>query len=211
MNIVTGNYILNIPCYYDSGPDPDSLNISYFTTGASNYINIYTPTDIFAEVNRPAYSGKLDSSKYNITNSSNNDIVTIGSQNIKITGLQFNEVYFTNTNNNNVQISSCIFYGSPTNVITINGSGTIKIWNNIFYSINWGPDSISGATTVYFYNNTEYNCWNGCLDPSYGTWVVKNNIAYLGTAYDYYSPGSILPRKETCRMTTVLPILCFEI
>ena len=43
-NLVTGNYQLNWTCYND-GPLDDTVTINGYTTGPTNYIHIYTPTD----------------------------------------------------------------------------------------------------------------------------------------------------------------------
>jgi len=53
-NLVSADVILNIPCYYDSGPDTMhvSLNTVNCTTGTNNYINMYTPYDTLTEVNK---------------------------------------------------------------------------------------------------------------------------------------------------------------
>ena len=42
-NLVTGGYQLNWVCYADGAMD-DNLSVSGWTTGADNYIRIYTPT-----------------------------------------------------------------------------------------------------------------------------------------------------------------------
>ena len=46
-----GNFILNLPCYYDTGPDYQDAVAESFTTDATHYINIYTPTSTTTQAN----------------------------------------------------------------------------------------------------------------------------------------------------------------
>ncbi len=50
-DLVAGNFVLNVPCYY-TGPDVTPAAIGPFTTGPANYVRVYTPTDSFTECNQ---------------------------------------------------------------------------------------------------------------------------------------------------------------
>lgn len=66
-NLVTGNYILNIPCYYDTAVDTTAVTVDGYTTGENNYIKIYTPNDTTTECNQSQrHQGKWDEGKYKL-------------------------------------------------------------------------------------------------------------------------------------------------
>jgi len=84
----TNNYQLNLPCYYDSGPDTTAVTVDGWTTGVPNYVKIYTPTDTVTEANaRQRHWGKWDEGKWNIYNTNTNVIYSY-IDNIWIDGLQ---------------------------------------------------------------------------------------------------------------------------
>ncbi|MFH0918724.1 MAG: T9SS type A sorting domain-containing protein [Fibrobacterota bacterium] len=53
-NLISADVILNISCYYDSGPDTIRVAIgdAHYTTGPDNYLNVYTPYNTSTEVNQ---------------------------------------------------------------------------------------------------------------------------------------------------------------
>ncbi len=62
-----GGYVLNIPCYYDTGADTTAVTISAWTTAAANYVRIYTPYDTSAEVNQSQrHSGVWTNNAYSL-------------------------------------------------------------------------------------------------------------------------------------------------
>ena len=97
-NLVTGNYILNIACYYDSGPDTTAVSIpATYTTGASDYINIFTPTSTSTQANNSQrHQGKwVTSGAYLLTSTSQFNIKLLTNY-VRITGLEMTNTYASN-------------------------------------------------------------------------------------------------------------------
>lgn len=201
-NLVTGDYILNIPCYYDTGADQTAIAISGWTTDATRYIRIYTPTDIEIEVNQSQrHGGKWGDAKYKLEISSNTTAVQIDDAHVRIDGLQ---IFSQGTGDWNIGISgggaggpdvpgeiwisNSIIRGNNSasaNCRGVNiraaaaGDGTsVKIWNNIIYNWNSMGGIISSDAEVdyhYVYNNTMIdNSWG--IVNSAGSFYAKNNI-----------------------------------
>jgi len=65
-DLVTANFRLNLPCYYDSGPDTTGVIIQGWVADTSNYIKIYTPYGS-TEVNlSQRHTGVWDDSRFSI-------------------------------------------------------------------------------------------------------------------------------------------------
>ncbi|MDQ1284565.1 MAG: hypothetical protein QG620_913, partial [Patescibacteria group bacterium] len=209
-DLVAGNYILNIPCYYDTGPDQTAVTVDGYTTGSGNYIRVYTPYDTDSEVNQSQrHQGKWDEGKYNISTSgfyydtiyvSYNDFVHVDGLQVKITSnyaLGHSPMRFVNSTS---YVSNCIIDSAPganaTSAagITITGGGTkqVYIWNSMIY--------FSGSTTsntygIYednsyatSYNNTvsgfTYNYWAYSLIPQ--SFLAKNSISQNSGTMGFY-------------------------
>ncbi|MFZ5980996.1 MAG: hypothetical protein ACOYVF_10235, partial [Candidatus Zixiibacteriota bacterium] len=83
----TNNYQLNIPCYYDSGPDTTAVTVDGYTTGVPNYIRIYTPYDTTGEVNTSQrHDGVWSDSKYRLEPVGT--VLSVNEPHIIIEGLQ---------------------------------------------------------------------------------------------------------------------------
>ncbi|MDD5464429.1 MAG: LamG domain-containing protein, partial [Candidatus Moranbacteria bacterium] len=198
-NLVTGNYQLNFPCYYDSAADTTAVNVTGYTTGVSNYIKIYTPASATTEANTSQrHQGRWDDVKYAISVAAE-DSIKIVSDFVWVEGLQIDNHHnwgdhrcgvYVNTNAANTtdtKISNNIVRGSGTGVgyagiyFLMGGSSRAKIWNNIVYDVNIsGFAGGSSVKRVFVYNNTVYNA--GVGTSSWGDVVVKNNIAKSFTA-----------------------------
>jgi acid phosphatase family membrane protein YuiD len=205
-DIVAGNYIVNVPCYYDSAADTAAVTLSGETTGPQNWIKIYTPTNISTEANNSQrHSGKWDTTKYRLDINSGNVAITSNVNYIIFDGLQIKEtassgaaphgVQFGGTASNqptNIVISNNIiagnFSGSASGGKAIisywgsSSSGTYKIWNNIIYGWVNSTNDLAGMRidngTAYIYSNTVYNCYRGYnLSNNSGTIIAKNDIA----------------------------------
>src|SRR3989344_558627 len=100
-NLISGNYILNIPLYYDTGPEYFTgggiyagilISGSSIVTGPNNYIRIYTPTNTASEVNlSQRHDGKWNNQKYSLIFSPDNDstaAIRTYKPYVKIDGLQ---------------------------------------------------------------------------------------------------------------------------
>jgi hypothetical protein len=163
-DLVAGNYILNIPCYFDSGPDIAPVTITGYTTGSSNYIKIYTPNNISTEVNQSQrHQGMWTTNSYRLEISGTAArAITIYQNYSSIEGLQIGlfgadggfdawgiatagtEI----TEVRGVKISHCIIKDEQTgtadshigiNMIFWEGqTGTGYVWNNIVYGFKIG-------------------------------------------------------------------------
>jgi hypothetical protein len=194
-DLVAGNYILNIPCYYDTGADTNAVDITGWTTGASNYIKIYTPTNTSTECNlSQRHNGKWSDTKYRLEESLiiQNEYVRIEGLQIKFTPIstwKFGIGLGTDGLNSDIRISNNIIHivSPDANLFTaaINDwsenhpSKIKKIWNNICYLTGDPADSFgirSYSGTSYVYNNTAIGFSENYLDGA-GTYIAKNNIA----------------------------------
>lgn len=183
-DLTTANLVLNIPCYYDSGPDTAAVTVSGYTTGASNYIKIYTPYNTATEVNNSQrHQGKWDDAKFRLEKT-NSDLVVSTVNYIRYEGLQLKLTANNGTNYagfsigatsdsvvTDIRITANVIQGILTStgqrsaVQTWRPSGVsvniMKVYNNIIY----GFDNVTYSSAVrvryatYFvYNNTINNC-----------------------------------------------------
>jgi hypothetical protein len=166
-----------------SAADVSAVTLSGWTTGATNYIRIYTA---------PAarHTGTWSAQKYSLTGA-----LTISTGYVQLDGLQLNVAargsvralqVSTSVSNSasDVRISNTIvkpstISGSTNRGISVRG-GKVKLWNNIVYNFTGTGTSaieleISGPT-VWAYNNTVYNC-NAGYKVTAGTFTAKNNVA----------------------------------
>jgi hypothetical protein len=206
-NLYTNNYQLNIPCYLDSGTQPDTtaVTIQSWTTAVPNYIKVYTPNNTTTEANQSQrHQGKWDTTKYRLEIASYLNLISYANY-IKIEGLQIKDnspnannstaIGSSPTGDSSVYISSNIVWGNATQPnsayygisLAQKTGNTSFVWNNIVYGFNYNNGgqgiSLSGWNTpkqsAYVYNNTVYGCYYGIVtsDDS-GSIVAKNNISY---------------------------------
>src|SRR3989304_6447107 len=127
-DLVTGNYVLNIACYYDSGADTTAATIgSGYTTGANNYIKIYTPTNTSTECNQSQrHAGKWNDSRYRMAVPTYTTSITIGTETLcaRIDGIQIDHPQCNNgqdaitanyLNSSEIWISNCIIKYTGSN------------------------------------------------------------------------------------------------
>ena len=193
-NLVTVDFILNLPCYYDTGADHSYVNIIGWTTGASNYIRIYTPTDTATEVNASQrHDGKWKDTAYSLIDDQANDEVYITVNYVRIDGLQIannlataQEMIWIIDNVTNVQISDNIIKSLLTTNSSIYGIHTgdvtnVYIWNNVIYDmLGTGAVGIGIIaeydSLLWIYNNTIINCNRYGIRTSGQNTHVKNNL-----------------------------------
>ncbi len=201
-NLVTGNYQLNFPCYYDTGADTTAVVVDGWTTGENNYIRIYTPSDTQTEANQSQrHNGKWDESKYRLEISTD-DALEIHESYVRVDGLQ---VYLSTGNHNAIyiyggstsanvsgetQVSNNIVKGDNVSEYQQGiyfyyiATHTAKVWNNITYNFSaWSGDGIfiyDVDCTAYVYNNTSYHNRYGIVGLL-GTVIAKNNVSYNNT------------------------------
>ena len=200
-DLTAANVILNIPCYYDSGPDSaGSVALSAYTSGPSNYINIYTPTDTSTQANQSQrHQGKWDNNKYRIEVTDLNGIQ--GSANyIRIDGLQVKCTMTTSAYRYGINIESkattdvtdirvsdnivqAVASGTSNNswgIVDYNGTSAnvVRVWNNIVYGWNNNSSGLGiymRNATAYVYGNTVYNDYTG-MQGNVNV-IAKDNIA----------------------------------
>jgi len=180
-DLVTGNYQLNFPCYYDSAADTTAVTVSGYTTGVSNFIKIYTPNNTTTEANNSQrHQGKWDDGKYRIESSAEyGQILEVSEEYVTIDGLQIansgskvnqskgireNMAASASTDikisNNIIRATGSGTPGAMTNGIQFNAGRSYKVWNNIIYG--WYTGMTTGyqnstAVNHLFYNNTLIN------------------------------------------------------
>jgi hypothetical protein len=204
-NLAAGNYILNIPCYYDSGPDTAPVAVTGYTTGSSNYIKIYTPNNISTEVNQSQrHSGVWTTNRYRMEISgAGARALTISQNYSSIEGLQIGlfgadggvNVWGINADSTvdtdsitGVKISHCIIKDEQTGTAELHRgismilwpgqTGTGYIWDNIVYGFRIGYGQGVNAPA-----------------PSSANIYVSNNTVYdCKKAFDtfYETTGTIL-------------------
>lgn len=204
-DIATSNEVWNIACYGDA-VDTTAVTIGGWTTGANNYIRIYTPVSKEEVGVSQRHLGKWDSTKYILENSSSNGRALLGNvKNIKIFGLQiFNqpsEGYDQNgielyNSDPGYEIANNIVRYAGSNGTDINGifismsTGSGKIYNNLVYDLSAGngikTECGGNALRCLVYNNTVYNSSVGFRDSQYQDTIIANNIAQ-GCANGFYS------------------------
>jgi len=191
-NLVSGNYILNIPLYYDTGPEYVTggnsavIHITSITTGPNNYIRIYTPTNTVSEVNQSQrHDGKWNNQKYSLIfspNTNSTGAVRTYIPYVKIDGLQIKiistyhgnhgiEASYINSGwvevSNNIITGQILDYASGISMGYEIGNLTGKIWNNLIYDLR-GTNYGSSIGIIFG------NCYN--QNPcSTGTGYIYNN------------------------------------
>ncbi|MCK5081829.1 MAG: hypothetical protein KAR31_02880, partial [Candidatus Omnitrophica bacterium] len=203
-DLVTGNYILNIPCYGD-GADGNAASIDGWTTGEHNYLKIYTPVLTSEVGTSQRHSGVYSTSAYRLE-ASGNKILQVWRSAI-IEGLQI-EATLTADGQAGVYLwpydASATFrdnivstvVGSYTDGIAVQGIdlNDIKIYNNIIYGTGnaWGKGILTSneaSGNCYLYNNTIVDCTYGIYVHPGTAPVVKNNLVSGATSSAYSLDG----------------------
>ena len=190
-DLATNNYQLNLPCYYDSGPDTTAVTVDGYTTSQPNYIRIYAPYDTTNEVNqRQRHWGKWDEGKYRIETTTNSIVILLLSNYTRLDGIQIKYPTVASYNGTiNIRsfdsiISNNIINAAGSNpnqygIVTNYPARNVSIYNNIIYGFS---NTTSGKAIfnvnsdyIYFYNNTIFDCYNGIYNNS-GYVFAKNNL-----------------------------------
>jgi peptidoglycan hydrolase-like protein with peptidoglycan-binding domain len=219
-DLVANNYILNIACYYDNGPDTTSARApSTWTTGANNYINIYTPTSTVTQANaNQRHGGSWSLTAYQLATNGAASALDIRTNYVRVTGLQIS-IIFNASSGRGVALNSLTGTGGyllfDSNIVRdLSSSGsshhgidgttggastqpTFVVVNNIVYGFS--NDGIkSNGETAYIYNNTSYNSLFPILAQATAgfttTVYYKNNIAHHasgGTDYVTVTGGTL--------------------
>lgn len=230
-NIVTADQVWNIACYngQDNAADTMTVTISGWTTGADNYLRIYTPKALNKVGTSQRHNGVWDMAKYRMEVVDASAIVVYANY-VRIEGLQLTIsaptaaraiLTYGNTSptTNDLRVSNNILRGHNDGVYTesaiemTDADIIARVWNNIIYDIptfgNGSNRGISfGGSVGYIYNNTISGAYSG-IRRTAGTVVLKNNVVqsavstgYMGT-FDASSDYNISNRAS--ETTTISP------
>lgn len=202
-NIDTANEFWYIACY--PGVDAVQVNISGWTTSATDRILIYTPI-LASEVGRPMrHRGVWSSYYYNLVpavTSAQGILNNVGTNHVEVRGIQIYmqangsaEAAIKNLSiGAELSISKCILRGnltqsSSTRFVGIHqgGSGVVMVKNCFIYDF-MTPSTTADAGILFqntgvAYNNTIVNCAKG-IDVDGGAVWANNNIVQ-DCAVDY--------------------------
>jgi hypothetical protein len=182
-SLVAANVIVNLPCYYDSGPDTTSVVIPSSTiTGAANYLNIFTPNNTSTQAN----VSQRDNGTWTATGAYNL-VVTNGGYSIKIlasyvnvTGLEVDSIQTsTSTQQYPYAIATVLPAGSTSS------TSDIVIDSNLVRFQAANTSLINPSVSGISFNNT-----------SSTTGIALNNIVWndgvaTGTAYGILTNGGV--------------------
>jgi hypothetical protein len=192
-NLVSLDRQLDIECY--SMTDTTAVNVTGFTTDATRYIRIFTPS---AE----RHDGKLNTGKYLLkTTAAFTTTLTISEEYVRIEGLQ---IWAANTGTDesrplvvsvgatsDVRVESCIIRNDTTgssgtsNLNTYHVSGVLTVRNSVLYGGTIGVNCNGTTTTIQNCTITKMSAH--AINRSAGTATVTNTYAsgttdaYTGT------------------------------
>lgn len=224
-NLVTGNYVLHIPLYYDTGPEIvaggqlKTIQLNYLTTGPDNYIKIYTPYDASTEVNQSQrHNGKWDSQKYNIEfrpTVMHTSGLTTHVPYTKIDGLQIKIISDNRDNggletayanggwiefSNNIITGQILQFSIGIKFLNTGGTTNAKIWNNLIYDLR-GP--VYGSSAGIMFDN----CYGGGPCGSGVGYIYNNTVVNAqfgitnGTIYHVNAAGVMVAKNNLIQDT----------
>jgi len=199
-DLVASNTAMFVPCYASSSVDNLAVDVSGWTSAASSYIKIYTPTESAEVGESQRHGGIWSDEKYRLVADAQLG-VTIQNGFTQLVGLQIGNTYSSNDGRNilshansegNNLISHSILDSSlltGANTYSISGDNyNNKVFNNIIYNANDVGIYLTSSSTAY--NNTVYNCTQGIVNGD-GTINAKNNVVF-NSLDDFVGVFSIL-------------------
>ena len=194
LDLVTGNYTLNFPCYAD-GADTTLVIIDGLTTGVNNYIKIYTPVNSSEVGVSQRHNGKAGTGYVLAVPKSSSVSLFIQDDFVRVDGIEIDDSSATGgvdalqidyiNSGAMFYISNVIVHGSPRDGLQLdNSNGTYYVWNNIIYN-NTGTGIVVNGGTGYIYSNTIIGNYYGIYSPAGATVTLKNNIANSSSNKDY--------------------------
>ena len=208
-DLVANNEEWNIACYANGvTADTAYVAVNGWTTGAQNYIKIYTPVNLIEVGISQRHNGKWDTGKYYIEQSADwSMVLNIFSNYVRVVGLQldarnsntYGVVLETGSGKTNSYrlIDSNIIRNSATSPanrgIEFRTYQTSVVSNNLVY--NFGNTGIKVASyeaySSYFaYNNTVINSnygISGAPNIANSEYYIKNNISQNNAVVDFDS------------------------
>ena len=157
-DLVAGNFQLNWTCYNDAALD-DTVLIDGYTTGASNYIHIYTPTATNEVGNSQRHNGTAGTGFRLVPNTSTPPaqvrIIDILDDDVRITGIEIDGSSITNAQNiDGIEVD-----------VSVSASGVFHLNKIILHDLQ-SQDGTGGDADV-----------NG-LDIENGNLKLSNSIIY---------------------------------
>jgi len=215
-SLVSADVVAYACCYYDhanptTNPDNNELTIDFGTTGADNYLQIYTPVGGAESINSQRHDGKWNTGKYRLEISGSSTAVLVLEGYVRIEGSQ---LHFSptvsdrkalsfrgiNTTSCDFHISNNVIKGNSSNTqtwysgidiynITVSGTLVFHIWNNVLYDFvgttsSFGVEIDDSDATCNIHNNICCDCYRG-ISQANGT-VTITNCAVFNNSDDYY-------------------------
>ena len=204
-NITASNEAWNIACYADGADTATPADTTGWSTGASNYLRIYTPVSP-AEVGVSQRHNGTYGTGYMLESSSGQALI-LGDQVSQVEGLAIREtnvtagskfmVYVNTGTMSGIdhKIYNCLlqglnstFNGNCGIMVQGSGFGAVFLWNDIIYGFNGtsadGINIADSSMNAYVYNCTLYGN-SGGLASAAGSVLVKNTVAQANTNYDF--------------------------
>lgn len=208
LELTSGSYILNYVCYTGAGADTNACTFADYSTSATCYINVYTPTGGTQSIITNRHAGSFTTSRFYMDVTSGN-CITLTQSYFRVDGLQFkvNSASYWGINasstavTSDVRVSNCIAHGNSKTARGFYFSAlNSTAWNNIAYSFNATDYSVflscsDASGTLTCRNNTVYDSTGRgfrIYGGSLGSMILINNIA-IGCTYDFlgtFSTGS---------------------
>jgi hypothetical protein len=156
-DLVAGGYVLHITLYYDSGPDTSWVQVlsTTWTTGASNYIQVFTPNDTSTQCNlSQRHAGVYSAAKYRLAgNGTNGYLLSTTVPYIRFEGSQIS----------NIQAAD---YGAIKQDGPIIAASDVRFTENIIYNTK-GKGIETGAGTVTLENDIIYGAELAGIEVTY--------------------------------------------
>ncbi|MFA5248579.1 MAG: hypothetical protein WC415_05175, partial [Patescibacteria group bacterium] len=199
-------YIMNIPCYYDSGPDTTAVVINGWTTATSTYLKIYTPYSTSTEVNQSQrHSGVWNNTKWRLEVANASGVILTNANYVRVDGLQVKitsasadnqSPYYVNSTAaaNQLRLSNSILVQAGNNsykepfALVFDNDSKVYIWNNIMYGNGTYNGNSNAGVFTYSATTYIYNCT--VISGNYGisgTSQIKNTYVSGGNHAAYYS------------------------
>ena len=188
-DLVSSNYQLNLPCYYDTGADTTAVNVTGYMTGVLNYIKIYTPNNVSSEVNQSQrHQGKWDDMKFALRADEYFGSIRVNVDNFQVDGLQIENVRSGLSTGNQAGIfvensigKNLIF---SFNVVREIGK-SIVVYENAGIRISH-IGSVNTNTKIIIHNNVIYGFYGGIRYNVTGGLAINELIAYNNTIKSNY-------------------------
>jgi len=191
-SLVTADVVAYACCYYDhanptTNPDDDAVDIDFGTTGADNYLQIYTPIGGAESINSQRHDGKWNTSKYRFEVSTDENI-EIYENYVRLVGIQvlnnspsiaFHAIYFKAIGSSGVgKVDKCIIKSDQAIGIKIADSDwNVEITNSVIYDCDEPGVLITTATSVDI-----FNCIIATGSASYGISQVVGTVTVTNCA-----------------------------